>query len=152
MKADADGLISCLNDGLKPMGIDDILDSEGCLAVKGHPVLVGIGSDGATVNISAQNGVGGQIQNALPWLFWAWCYCHRLELACRDSLSSSLFKEIDEMLLRLYYLYEKSPKKCRELLDLVIDLKEVFVFPEGGNLPVRAQGSRWISHKLKALQ
>ena len=120
MKADADGLISCLNDALKPMGIDDILDSEGCLAVKGHPVLVGIGSDGATVNISAQNGVRGQIQNALPWLFWAWCYCHRLELACHDSLSSSLFKEIDEMLLRLYYLYEKSPKKCRELLDLVM--------------------------------
>ena len=114
--------------------------------------LIGIGSDGATVNISAQNGVRGQIQNALPWLFWAWCYCHRLELACRDSLSSSLFKEIDEMLLRLYYLYEKSPKKCRELLDLVIDLKKVFVFPEGGNLPVRAQGSRWISHKHKALQ
>ena len=56
------------------------------------------------------------------------------------------------MLLRLYYLYEKSLKKCRELLDLVIDLKEVFVFPEGGNLPVRPQGSRWISHKCKALQ
>ena len=134
------------------MGINDILDSEECLAVKGHPVLVGIGSDGATVNISDQNGIRGKIQNALPWLFWAWCYCHRLELACRDSLSSSLFKEINEMLLRLYYLYEKSPKKCRELLDLVTDLKEVFVFPEGGNLPVRAQGSRWISHKRKALQ
>ena len=56
------------------------------------------------------------------------------------------------MLLRLYYLYEKSPKMCRELLDLVIDLKEVFVLPEGGNLPVRAQGSRWISHKRKTLQ
>ena len=26
------------------------------------------------------------------------------------------------------------------------------MFPEGGNLPVRAQGSRWISHKRKALQ
>ena len=25
-------------------------------------------------------------------------------------------------------------------------------FPEGGNLPVRAQGSRWISFKRKALQ
>jgi hypothetical protein len=56
------------------------------------------------------------------------------------------------MLLRLYYLYEKSPKKCRELSDLMDDLKEVFEFPEGGNLPVRAHGSRWISYKRKALQ
>jgi len=56
------------------------------------------------------------------------------------------------MLLRLYYLYEKSPKKCRELSDLVNDLKEVFEFPEGGNLPVRAHGSRWITYKRRALQ
>ena len=35
MKADADGLISCLNDALKPMGIDDILDSEDALLSKG---------------------------------------------------------------------------------------------------------------------
>ena len=54
------------------------------------------------------------------------------------------------MLLRVYYLYEKSPKKCRELSDLVDDLKQVFEFPD--DLPVRAHGSRWISFKRKALQ
>ena len=31
-------------------------------------------------------------------------------------------------------------------------MKEVFQFPEGGNLPVHAHGSRWINHKCKALQ
>jgi len=31
-------------------------------------------------------------------------------------------------------------------------LKEVFELPDGGNLPVRSQGSRWISHKRNALQ
>lgn len=56
------------------------------------------------------------------------------------------------MLLRLYYLYEKFPKKCRELLDIVTDFKEVFEFPSNGDRPVRAQGSRWIFHKCKALQ
>ena len=56
------------------------------------------------------------------------------------------------MLLRLYYLYEKSPKKCRDLSNLVGDLKEMYELPEGGNLPVRASGSRWITHKRKALQ
>ena len=50
------------------------------------------------------------------------------------------------MLLRLYYLYEKSPKKCRELSELINDLKEVYEFPEGGNLPVRVHGSRWITY------
>ena len=82
------------------------------------------------------------MQRALPWLFWAWCYAHRLELACHDSLSSNLFKDIQEMLLRLYYLYEKSAKKSRELVDIVDDLKETFHFSKGGDLPVRAQGSR----------
>ena len=69
--------------------------------------------------MSGQNGMRGKLCATLPWLFWAWCYAHRLELACKDAFSSRLFKDIDEMLLRLYYLYEKSPKKCRELSDLM---------------------------------
>ena len=40
------------------------------------------------------------------------------------------------MLLRLYYVYDKLPKKCRELSDLYDDLKEVSEFPDGGDLPV----------------
>ena len=51
------------------------------------PVLVGGSSDGASVNISDCNGVRGQLQRALPWLFWAW---HRLELACNDACCSPL--------------------------------------------------------------
>ena len=56
------------------------------------------------------------------------------------------------MLLKLYYLYKKSPKKCREMNVIVGDLKEVFGLLERGNLPVRSQGSQWISHKKNALQ
>ena len=36
----------------------------------------------------------GKTQRELPWLYWAWCYAHRLELACKDALSSQLFKNI----------------------------------------------------------
>ena len=93
----------------------------------------------------------GIMQRALPWLFWAWCYAHRLELACKDSFSSILFKEIQDVLLRLYYLYEKSPKKSRELVDIVTDLQETFGFPKGGDLPIRSQGSRWITHRRNTL-
>ena len=56
------------------------------------------------------------------------------------------------MLLKLYYLYEKSPKKCRELHDIVCDLKECLQFgQDDGVKPIRASGSRWISYKLAAL-
>ena len=151
-KADADGLIECLSRALKSLGVEHLLERESVLSVRELPVLVGCGTDGASVNLSGQNGMRGKLQAALPWLYWTWCYAHLLELACKDAFSSRLFRDIDDMLLRLYYLYEKSPRKCRELSDLVDDIKEVFEFPEGGNLPVRAHGSRWITYKRKALQ
>jgi len=38
----------------------------------------------------------------------------------KDALTSSnLYTMIDEMLMRAYYLYEKSPKKCHELDEVV---------------------------------
>jgi len=112
-KCDADGLVQCLDTALKPMEIDDILQREKVLDVNRHPVLVGCGTDGASVNVSAQNGMQGKLKAILPWLHWYWCYAHRLELAFKDAFTSQLFHDIDEMLLQLYYLYEKSPKKCR---------------------------------------
>ena len=56
------------------------------------------------------------------------------------------------MLLRLYYLYEKSPKNCCVLKDVVSELKEVYEFPKTGSIPVCAQGTQWINHKRNALQ
>ena len=50
------------------------------------------------------------------------------------------------MLLRLY------SEISQELTCIVVDLKEVFDFPGGGALPVRCHGTRWITHKQKALQ
>ena len=135
-KADSKGLIQC----------------HSCFGYK-QAILVGGGTDGASVNISDQNGMKGTMQRALyHGFFWSWCYSHRLELACKDALCSQLFQDLLEMLMRLYYLYEKSPKKSRKVADIVSDLKEVFNFPDGGNLPVRSQGSRWIAYKRKALQ
>ena len=63
--------------------------------------------DEASVNIGQHTGLRGKLTTALPWLFWSWCYSHRLELACKNSFVSPLYKVISEMLLRLYLLYEK---------------------------------------------
>ena len=74
------------------------------------PILVGAGTDDASVNVGANGGMKAKLQSSSPWLFWSWCFAHRLELACKDAFISPLFQEISEMLLRLYYLYQKSPK------------------------------------------
>ena len=151
-RADANGLIECLGKALEPLGIEHILDKSSVLGVTGKPLLVGGGTDGASNNIAEQNGMKGKIQTKLPWIYWASCYAHYLELACKEALMSPLFKDIVEMLLRLYYIYSKFPKKCQELTDIMDDLKEIFQFPNGGNVPIRSHGSRWINHKQKALQ
>ena len=149
-KANADGLIACLQQTLQALGIDNVLSMASVLGSK--PILLGGGSDGASVNVAEQNGMKGKMHRELPWLFWAWCYAHRLELASKDSFSSGLFTSISDMLLRLYYLYSKSPKKIRELTDIISDLREVYEFGKGGDVPIRSHGSRWISHKRQALQ
>ena len=77
---------------------------------------------------------------------------HRLELAVKDALKATAFDSIDDLLLRLYYLYEKSLKKCKELEDIVTDLKECLSFDDAGIKPVRASGSRWVAHKLNAMK
>ena len=79
-------------------------------------------------------------------------FVHRLELAAKDAFKSRLFKDVVDMLLHLFYIYQKSPKKSRELATIAEELKIVFELPKGGNTPVRGHGSRWISHKRKAMQ
>ena len=90
-QADVEGLLSCLGEALHRMNISDIFSAEG--------------SDGASVNVGAHGRMKAKLQSSSPWLFWSWCFAHRLELACKDAFISPLFQEISEMLLRLYYLY-----------------------------------------------
>ena len=134
-KADASGLLKCLLQSWSPLGISDVLDQGSKLGVKGKPVLVG--TNGASVNVDEQNGIRGMMQDAHTWLLWSWCFAHHLQLACKNALSSTHFKRIEEMLLHLYYAYENSSKKTRELEEVVEELKEVFEFPSGGNKLVR---------------
>ena len=76
---------------------------------------------------------------------------HRLELAIKDALKESFFKSVDEMLLRIFYLYQKSPKKLRELKDIYELMKDGFEFDDAGVRPIKAAGTRWIAHKTSAM-
>ena len=138
----AEGLFKVLESGLQGLGISEI-SAELCKN------LVGVGTDGASANIAAA-GLKCLVERRLSWVFWMWCMAHRLELAVKDALKSTAFDSIDDLLLRLYYIYEKSSKKCRELEDIVTDLKQCLNFDDAGIKPVRASGSRWVAHKLNA--
>ena len=58
-----------------------------------------------------------------------------------DALKDTMFSLIDEMLLRVYYVYKKSPKKCREINDIITDLQEYIQFMSVGIRFVRSSGS-----------
>ena len=138
------GLFKALESGLQILGIDQILPEQ-CAK------LVGVGTDGASANLAAA-GLKGLVEKQLPWVFWNWCLAHRLELAIKGALKGSTFDLIDELLLQLYYLYERSPKRCRELEDIIADLKLCFSFDDGGVRPIRSNGTRWVSHKQNAMK
>ena len=52
-------------------------------------------------------------------------------------------------------MYIKSPKKCRELDDVITEMKAYFeeseFTTEGGNHPLQACRTRFIAHKVSAL-
>ena len=75
------------------LGIKNVHDKEEVLNV--HPFVVGGGTDGASVNIGQHSSIKDEMQKALPWIFWSWCYTHHLELACKNGLVSGLFKSIE---------------------------------------------------------
>ena len=61
-KANADGLIKCLGNALRILGVENILDESSVLGIRGKPILIGGGTDGASVNIAEQNGMRGKLQ------------------------------------------------------------------------------------------
>ena len=72
----------------------------------------------------AEGGLKGLLTEEFPWLVVNWCLSHRLELLLKDALKGSYFDTIDELLSRLYHLYQKSPKKLHELEDEVNSPKQ----------------------------
>ena len=93
-RSDASGLYECFARALLYAGVTDWENK-----------LIGFGCDGASVNIAAK-GLRGYLEESVPWVIVFWCLAHRLELALKDALKGTVFSAIDEMLLRVYYLYK----------------------------------------------
>ena len=79
------------------------------------------------------------LEKNAPWLVYMWCVAHKLELTLKDTLSGTVFDNVDDMLMKLYSLYHKSPKKMHELKQLR-DLLD-FHSEEGAVKPKRASGT-----------
>ena len=144
--SNTEGLFECFKRALAHAGIADWENK-----------LVGIGCDGTNVNLGT-NGFRGYIEKSVPWAVSFWCLVHHLKLLLKDALKGiNLYNTIDDILMRAYYLYEKSSKKCHELDELVASLRECLEEDEmpssrtKGNKPLRACGTRFVSHKVAAI-
>lgn len=119
----------------------------------GTEKLIGFGCDGTNVNTAA-GGLRGYLEKAVPWIVVFRCLAHRLQLSLKDALGSTFFSTVDHMPMHVYYLYEKSPKKCVKLQEVVGELKQCLEdgdLPARGNRPLRACGTRFVAHKVTAL-
>ena len=66
-------------------------------------------------NVMAEcNGLMGMMKQSLPWLYWSWCYAHRLELACKDAFSSPLYSITRNVTSFVLYL-RKVPQKVKRI-------------------------------------
>ena len=107
-----EGLFKCLVSAMDYVGVESW-----------EKKLIGLGCDGTNANIAA-GGLRGHLRKAVRWAVVFWCLAHRLELALKDALKATFFTSVNELLLQIYFLYEKSPKKCRELTEVVDELRK----------------------------
>ena len=143
-------MATCLGVSLGRLGIN-IRSKDEALNAANRPIVVAGSSDGASNE--DDRGMKEEIQSTFPWLYWSWCFSNQLELACSDLLTSSLYEEINDLLLHLYSLCNRSPQKMHQLAPIMEDLREIFHFANSGDaMPVHNQGTRWINHKRRALQ
>ena len=100
---------------MESMGIANILERESVLGVQDMPILIGCGTDGQQLTSPARMACVVNCKQYCNGCFGPGVTLTVSAVKCSVSINNSLsclLKEIDEMLLRLYYLYEKSPRAC----------------------------------------
>ena len=143
------GVHGAINDSL-----DEISETFRKLGIQDYSKrLIGFTSDGASVNRGKRESVKEYLKRSSPWLIFVWCIAHRLELALKDALNDQEdFQMIDNMLLKIFYLYNKAPNKLWDLKELYEAMKQGIEFDMEGIKPKKASGTRWITHKVNAMK
>ena len=133
INANAKGIHSCIKEAFERVGVLDLSKKSIALNV-----------DGAAVT-GVYHGVGALMKESYPWLQVIYCFSYRLELSIKDAFQTDAFVKIDEMLMKMYYLYQKSPKRVRELKRMSE------AWEKSVPKPSKSHGTRWIEHKLKSM-
>ena len=109
--------------------------------------LVGLNLDGVSINMAKHNCLNVLVQDEAPWVEVVHCFNHQLELAIKDVfIESTFYSNISEMLSKLYWLYQKSPKRLTHLKELSE------AFEKSIPKPTNADGTRWIDFKFRAME
>ena len=119
--ATAEGIFATVQDVFAEMGIDDWKTK-----------LIGLCVDGAAVNLGRRRGLVTLLRQEVPWIEGIHCLNHRLELAAKDAFSETYMTEVTKVLMDMYYVYQKSPQRLRQLRDLGIILETAVKKPEKG--------------------
>ena len=111
-----------------------------------HQRMTNLSVDGASVNSGIHNGLGAKMRESTAWFSTIHCFNHSLELAVKATFNTTFFKEVDNMLLKLFYLYRESPKRLREL--------KMFGEMYDQSIPklYKSYGTTWIAHEVKAME
>ena len=108
-------------------------------------------SDGAAVMTGSRSGVATKLKELNPQLINFHCICHRLALACTDTLSSvSYINSVLKWLSELWYMFQNSPKKMAVYLKTQAEMKALTLSTEKACSQVsrrlkKACTTRWLS-------
>ena len=133
----ATGLIQCIDETFISLGVNNWRSKLVCMCM-----------DGAAVNLGVRRGVAALLRTEydMPWLIAVHCFNHRLELAAKDAFKNTYLDEVSNMLMNIYYVYHKSPKRLRDLRTVAEEMDEQVTKPE------KAHGTRWLQHKKRAVK
>ena len=94
--------------------------------------------------MARMNGLGKLVRDEAPSVEIVHCFNHRLELAIKDAFATTTFyHNIDEMLTKLYYFYQKNPKCLKQLRELN-DAYEKSI-----SMLTKAYGAWWVDFKFQ---
>ena len=85
--------------------------------------LVGFCSDGASVMLGRNSGVGTRLKNDFPFIVLWHCSNHRLQLVLDDSVKD--IKQVNHFKVfmdKIYYIFNQSNKNTMELFNISEDL------------------------------
>lgn len=132
--------------GLKA-AVEKGFQSVGMAMMDWKPKVTSFGTDGASVNTGAQNGLVALLRQDMPWLTGIWCVAHLFERGLLGAISNENFlSDIKELLQGLYRHYHLSPKAVREMHEVAVALESKVL------KPVNILGTRWAPHLSRALK